>query len=109
MRNGGLFGGGSREEVFVGLKNFIVAATNPAFWSGVGRVVIFGVFQILHHDRPGVVLGAGTGLVNHSSPRYVAISLDPLKPVTLGLHAMMSYFNPDKGAVMLTRCWESSR
>ncbi len=43
---GGLFGGGGQDEVFVGMQNFIVAATNPAFWSGIGRVVIFGVFQI---------------------------------------------------------------
>ncbi len=43
---GGLFGGGEQVEVFVGLDNFITAATNPAFWSGIGRVVIFGVFQI---------------------------------------------------------------
>lgn len=29
------------------------------------------------------------------------ISSPELKPVTLGLYGMMSYFSPDKGAVML--------
>lgn len=29
------------------------------------------------------------------------ISTDTLKPVTLGLYGMMSYFNPEKGAVMM--------
>lgn len=43
---GGAFGGGERVEVFVGLENFIVAASNPAFWTGIGRVVLFGVFQV---------------------------------------------------------------
>lgn len=43
---GGLFGGGSQTEVFVGLQNFIVAASDSAFWMGIGRVVLFGVFQI---------------------------------------------------------------
>lgn len=43
---GGLFGGGETKEVFVGLDNFIEAGTNPNFWSGVGRVMLFGAFQI---------------------------------------------------------------
>ncbi|MGO1384294.1 MAG: carbohydrate ABC transporter permease [Arachnia sp.] len=43
---GGLFGGGERVEVFVGLENLIAVATEPAFWDGIGRVVVFGLFQI---------------------------------------------------------------
>ncbi len=43
---GGLFGGGERTEVFVGMENLVTVATDPAFWAGIGRVVIFGAFQI---------------------------------------------------------------
>lgn len=43
---GGLFGGGEKKDVFVGFENFIVAGTDPAFWSGVGRVMLFGLVQI---------------------------------------------------------------
>lgn len=43
---GGLFGGGERVEEFVGLENLINVATSSSFWDGVGRVVLFGVFQI---------------------------------------------------------------
>ncbi|GAB3820529.1 sugar ABC transporter permease [Tessaracoccus terricola] len=43
---GGLYGGGEQVEVFAGFENFIVAGSNPAFWSGMGRVVVFGLFQI---------------------------------------------------------------
>ncbi|MEO7586731.1 MAG: sugar ABC transporter permease [Arachnia sp.] len=43
---GGLFGGGERVEVFVGMDNIVHVATNPAFWAGIGRVVLFGAFQI---------------------------------------------------------------
>lgn len=43
---GGLFGGGEREEVFAGLENFSAVATDPSFWGGIGRVMLFGVFQI---------------------------------------------------------------
>ena len=43
---GGAYGGGAEVETFVGLENFTVAASNPAFWSGIGRVVLFGLFQI---------------------------------------------------------------
>ena len=43
---GGLYGGGGRTEVFVGLKNFVNAATDTRFWNGIGRVMLFGVIQI---------------------------------------------------------------
>src|SRR6266540_1049787 len=33
-------------EVFVGLDNFTRAARDPAFWSGVRRMALFGLFQI---------------------------------------------------------------
>ncbi|MBB1484412.1 sugar ABC transporter permease [Tessaracoccus sp. MC1865] len=44
--SGGLYGGGTMTEQFVGLENFRVAASNPAFWEGVGRVMLFGLVQI---------------------------------------------------------------
>lgn len=53
---GGAFGGGEQVEVFAGLENLIVAASNPAFWTGVGRVVIFGVFQV------PIMIGLALGL-----------------------------------------------
>lgn len=42
----GLFGGGELVKTWVGWQNFQEAAANPAFWSGVGRVMLFGAFQI---------------------------------------------------------------
>ena len=33
-------------EVFVGVDNFARAARDPAFWSGVRRMALFGLFQI---------------------------------------------------------------
>ncbi|MGV8846154.1 carbohydrate ABC transporter permease [Tessaracoccus sp.] len=53
---GGLFGGGEQVEVFVGLENFTVTALNPAFWSGIGRVVLFGAFQV------PIMIGMALGL-----------------------------------------------
>lgn len=43
---GGLWGGGGLVDKFVGLDNIITAATNPAFWTGMGRVMLFGLIQI---------------------------------------------------------------
>lgn len=43
---GDLFGGGEQVQTFVGLENYRVAATTPAFWQGLGRVFAFGAFQI---------------------------------------------------------------
>lgn len=50
---GGLYGGGGLEDQFVGLDNLVAAATNGTFWSGMGRVVLFGVIQV-----PIMILGA---------------------------------------------------
>ncbi len=37
---------GKLQETFVGLQNFTEVATNPRFWEGMGRVLLFGVIQI---------------------------------------------------------------
>ena len=42
----GLYGGGELVDTFVGLENFITAATNGAFWTGMGRVVLYAALQI---------------------------------------------------------------
>lgn len=42
----GLFGGGELVDTFVGFDQLITAATNGAFWAGMGRVVIYAAFQI---------------------------------------------------------------
>ncbi|MGM7680393.1 carbohydrate ABC transporter permease [Microbacterium sp. A94] len=43
---GGLFGGGELVDTFVGFDNLAAAATNGAFWAGMGRVVLYAAFQI---------------------------------------------------------------
>ena len=45
-KGSGLYGGGGLVEQFVGLQNFIVAASSSAFWSGTGRVVLYAIIQI---------------------------------------------------------------
>lgn len=42
----GLYGGGELVDTFVGLENFVTAATNGAFWTGMGRVVLYAGLQI---------------------------------------------------------------
>lgn len=41
-----LFGGGELIETFVGWQNLTTAATNAAFWRGIGRVLLFAAIQI---------------------------------------------------------------
>lgn len=43
---GGLYGGGELVNQFVGLDNYIHYATSSAFWSGMGRVFLFGIVQV---------------------------------------------------------------
>ena len=42
----GLYGGGEKVSTFVGLDNYVQAAGQPAFWKGLGRVLLFGVVQV---------------------------------------------------------------
>jgi multiple sugar transport system permease protein len=46
VASGGLYGGGERQDTFVGFDNFVTAATSLSFWRGIGRVMLFGVIQI---------------------------------------------------------------
>ena len=41
-----LYGGGEKVSTFVGLDNYVQAAGQPAFWMGLGRVLLFGVVQV---------------------------------------------------------------
>ena len=41
-----LYGGGEKVSTFVGLDNDVQAAGQPAFWKGLGRVLLFGVVQV---------------------------------------------------------------
>lgn len=43
---GGLYGGGELVDTFVGVENFVTAATNGAFWTGMGRVILYAALQI---------------------------------------------------------------
>lgn len=45
-KGGGLFGGGESTEQFVGFLNYQEVLGNPRFWAGVGRVLIYALFQI---------------------------------------------------------------
>lgn len=49
----GLYGGGELVDTFVGFDNLVMAATNGAFWAGMGRVVLFAAIQI-----PVMIVGA---------------------------------------------------
>lgn len=74
---GGLYGGGEPVMTFVGMQNFVDAATNPGFWKGMGNVIAFGAFQI-----PVMILGAlalalvlDSYLVRHPGPWRLAYFL----------------------------------
>ncbi|AOZ73528.1 ABC transporter permease [Boudabousia tangfeifanii] len=53
VSKGGLFGGGEKVETFVGLQNFKEVALGSTFWTGIGRVLLFGAIQI-----PVMIIGA---------------------------------------------------
>ncbi len=42
----GLYGGGGLVDTFVGFDNFALAIGSAPFWTGMGRVVLYGLFQV---------------------------------------------------------------
>ena len=77
-----LYGGGEKVSTFVGLDNYVQAAGQPAFWKGLGRVLLFGVVQV-----PVMILAA----------LALALVLDSLlvKRVTIVAAIMWLYmYNP---------------
>lgn len=75
---GSLYGGGDVVEKFVWFQNYWHVITDPAFWTGMGRVLLFGIFQI-----PVMIIG---GLV-------LALLLDSLVIRRIGFFRL-SYFLP---------------
>lgn len=71
-------GFGEPETVFVGLDNYVDALTGSAFWSALGRILLFGVVQV------PVMLGLALGL---------ALLLDSAAARWIGLYRVI-YFLP---------------
>ncbi|MET8868171.1 sugar ABC transporter permease [Nonomuraea sp. NPDC004580] len=44
LTGGGIFG--TRQEVFVGLENYGTTLTDPEFWSGFGRLALYGLISV---------------------------------------------------------------
>ncbi|MFT2815407.1 carbohydrate ABC transporter permease [Leifsonia sp. A12D58] len=42
----GLYGGGGLVDTFVGFDNFALALGSAPFWAGMGRVMLYGIFQV---------------------------------------------------------------
>jgi multiple sugar transport system permease protein len=42
----GLYGGGGLVDTFVGFDNFALALGSAPFWTGMGRVLVYGIFQV---------------------------------------------------------------
>ncbi|MCI6574268.1 MAG: sugar ABC transporter permease [Actinomycetaceae bacterium] len=43
---GGAFGGGEKTNIFVGFENFQYVLTSSDFWTGIGRVILYTLFQV---------------------------------------------------------------
>ncbi|MCI7305964.1 MULTISPECIES: carbohydrate ABC transporter permease [Trueperella] len=43
---GGAFGGGDSQQVFVGFDNFAYVVGSDVFWAGIGRVILYTLFQV---------------------------------------------------------------
>ncbi len=69
--------------------------------AGEARIFFTMVLRLLAPAMVTIFLFIFVATWNNFLLPLMMISTDSLKPVTLGLYGMMSYFNPDKGAVML--------
>ena len=69
--------------------------------AGEARIFFTIVLRLLGPAMVTIFLFIFVATWNNFLLPLMMISSDDLKPVTLGLYGMMSYFAPDKGAVML--------
>ncbi len=69
--------------------------------AGEARIFFTMVLRLLAPAMVTIFLFIFVATWNNFLLPLMMISSDTLKPVTLGLYGMMSYFAPDKGAVML--------
>lgn len=69
--------------------------------AGEGRIFFTIVLRLLGPAMVTIFLFIFVATWNNFLLPLMMISSQDLKPVTLGLYGMMSYFSPDKGAVML--------
>lgn len=69
--------------------------------AGEGRIFFTIVLRLLGPAMVTIFLFIFVAAWNNFLLPLMMISSPDLKPVTLGLYGMMSYFSPDKGAVML--------
>lgn len=69
--------------------------------AGEGRIFFTIVLRLLGPAMVTIFLFIFVATWNNFLLPLMMISSPDLKPVTLGLYGMMSYFSPDKGAVML--------
>lgn len=56
LTGGGAYGGGEMTTVFAGLDNYKYVLTSSAFWSGMGRVVLYTLVQVPVMIISGLVL-----------------------------------------------------
>src|SRR5690625_5020736 len=66
-----------------------------------GRIVFTMVLRLLGPAMVTIFLFIFVATWNNFLLPLMMLSSQELKPVTLGLYGMMSYFSPEKGAVML--------
>ncbi|WP_135805130.1 carbohydrate ABC transporter permease, partial [Salmonella enterica] len=69
--------------------------------AGEARIFFTIVLRLLGPAMVTIFLFIFVATWNNFLLPLMMISSPDLKPVTLGLYGMMSYFSPDKGAVML--------
>lgn len=69
--------------------------------AGEGRIFFTIVLRLLGPAMVTIFLFVFVATWNNFLLPLMMVSSPELKPVTLGLYGMMSYFSPDKGAVML--------
>ena len=98
----GLFGGGELVDYFVGLKNYSTVATSSDFWSGIGRVLGYGAWQIPIMIGVALVLALllDSFLVRRAGGFRLAYFIPFAVPGVVGAMIWMYLYNPNLSPFM---------
>lgn len=97
VAGGGLYGGGKVTNEFAGLENYRNVVTSSHFWSGMGRVVGYGAFQIpvMIIMALALALLVDSWLVRHVTPFRLGFFLPYAIPGIVAAMVWLYIYTPE--------------
>jgi multiple sugar transport system permease protein len=98
----GLYGGGGLVDTFVGFDNFAVALADATFWTGMGRVFLYGIIQVpfMIVAALGLALLLDSFIVRHPASFRLAFFLPFAIPGVIAAMMWLYLYTPEVSPFM---------